>query len=753
MTQRARTVLMTADAVGGVWSYALGLCAALPDVQFVLATLGPRPGPAQRAALVRLDNVILAESDFRLEWMSGGEADIAASRRWLERLADRHGVDLVHVNGYAQAALDGARPVVAVAHSDVLSWWRAVHGEPAPAAWREYRRQVACGLRAAARVVAPTTAVLDDLRREYGPGREYGVPAGNAAIIANGVDIGALSLAPKRRAIMAAGRIWDEAKNLLLLDAIAPRLAWPVEIAGDTAHPEHGVAELRHARALGVLDAAQMQQRLGEVAIFAAPARYEPFGLGILEAAAAGCALVLGDIASLRESWDGAALFVPPDDPGKWRAALARLIEDADERAANGLAAAGRARAERFHDGAHGARYRALYRELPGCRRRGRPAGRVMARLALFCHSLRSDWNHGNAHFLRGVVSELGRRGVAVRVFEPEDGWSAANLAADLGPAALAAWRAAYPDLPVTPYDRARFDLDRALDGVDVALVHEWNDPALIAGLAARRRAGARTLLLFHDTHHRMASAPDRDGTARSRRVRRGARVWRGAERGLSPARLGAAGVHLARGRRSPRVPSRSAATPIARDLLWIGNWGDDERAAELHEFLIEPVAALGLRARVHGVRYPAAARAALIAAGIDYAGYLANFRVPQAFAASRMTIHVPRRPYARMLPGIPTIRMFEALACGVPLVSAPWDDCEALFTAGEDYLVARDGAEMRRHLAALRADPALRTHLAEHGRATVAARHSCAHRVDELLAICAGLGRDLAMPAMAAAS
>jgi spore maturation protein CgeB len=375
-----------------------------------------------------------------------------------------------------------------------------------------------------------------------------------------------------------------------------------------------------------------------------------------------------------------------------------------------------------------------------------------MARLALFCHSLRSDWNHGNAHFLRGVLGGLQRRGVAVRAFEPEDGWSAANLAADLGPAALAAWRAAYPDLPVTPYDRARLDLDRALDGVDVALVHEWNDPALIGGLAARRRAGARTLLLFHDTHHRMASAPDQmerldldgfDGVLAFGEALSGAYRRRGWGRRVFTWHE-AADLHVFRA-----CPQQA----IERDLVWIGNWGDDERAAELREFLIEPVLALGLRARVHGVRYPAVARAALMAAGIDYAGYLANFRVPQAFAASRMTIHVPRRPYARMLPGIPTIRMFEALACGVPLVSAPWDDCEALFTAGEDYLAARDGAEMRRHLAALRADPALRTHLAEHGRATVAARHSCAHRVDELLAICAGLGRDLAMPVMAAAS
>ena len=192
-----------------------------------------------------------------------------------EMLADRHAVDLVHINGYAQAALAGGRPAVVVAHSDVLSWWRAVHGEPAPAAWREYRRQIVCGLRAAARVVVPTRAVLDDLRREYG------LPLRNAAIIANGVDIGAFSPQPKRPAIMAGGRIWDAAKNLRLLDDIAPLLAWPVEIAGETVHPEHGAAELRHARALGVLDAAEMRQRLAEAAIYAAPARYEPFALGI----------------------------------------------------------------------------------------------------------------------------------------------------------------------------------------------------------------------------------------------------------------------------------------------------------------------------------------------------------------------------------------------------------------------------------------------------------------------------------------
>ena len=357
MTASAPTVLMTADAVGGVWSYAVGLCAALPDIRFVVATLGPRPRPEQRAAMAGLGNVMLAESDFRLEWMTGGGADVAASRRWLDTLAERHAVDLVHINGYAQARLESGRPSIAVAHSDVLSWWLAVHGQATSTEWDDYRRQVLCGLRAAACVVAPTRAVQADLRRHYG------LPLWQAQIIPNGADVAAFAPRPKRAVIMAAGRVWDEAKNLRLLDAIAPSLAWPVEIAGERAPPErHGVARLRHARPLGVLGPDEMRHRLGEAAIFAAPAHYEPFGLGILEAAASGCALVLGDIASLRENWDGAAVFVPSSDAVRWQTTLARLIGDDDER--RHLAAAARARARRFTLARSAARYRALYREL-----------------------------------------------------------------------------------------------------------------------------------------------------------------------------------------------------------------------------------------------------------------------------------------------------------------------------------------------------------------------------------------------------
>ena len=176
--------------------------------------------------------------------------------------------------------------------------------------------------------------------------------------------------------------------------------------------------------------------------------------------------------------------------------------------------------------------------------------------------------------------------------------------------------------------------------------------------------------------------------------------------------------------------------TEIEGDVVWIGNWGDEERTAELHEFLLGPVQELGLKARVYGVRYPEHARKALADAGIEYSGWLPNYRAPKVFARYRATVHVPRRPYVEALPGIPTIRPFEALACGIPLVCAPWDDAEHLFTPGQDYLVAQNGAEMKAHLQHLLSDEAAAEVLARHGLETIKARHTCAHRVDELLEI-----------------
>lgn len=366
-----------------------------------------------------------------------------------------------------------------------------------------------------------------------------------------------------------------------------------------------------------------------------------------------------------------------------------------------------------------------------------------MPRIVLFCHSFRSDWNHGNAHFLRGVLSECWYRGFDVLALERADGWSMRNLREDHGAAALEAWREAYPPLPVAAYQAAAIDLDWVLDGADLVLVHEWSEPSLVGRIAAHRKSAGSYLLLFHDTHHRLVSAPEDigrldldgfDGVLAFGAALREAYARHGWG---SQAFTWHEGADLRVFRPRPEVARQ-------RDLVWIGNWGDDERTAELQEFLIQPAASLGLSARVHGVRYPQAALQTLAGADIEFAGYLPNFRVPEAFAAAAVTVHIPRRPYVRMLPGIPTIRVFEALSCGIPLVCAPWDDIEGLFTPGQDFLVARNGAGMHCHLEAVRSDPILAESLARSGRATVEARHSCAHRVDELLSICRALGRDL---------
>jgi spore maturation protein CgeB len=400
-------------------------------------------------------------------------------------------------------------------------------------------------------------------------------------------------------------------------------------------------------------------------------------------------------------------------------------------------------------------------------------------RVALFYHSLVSDWNHGNAHFLRGVVAELQARGARVVVYEPEDGWSRHNLLADHGQAPLSAFARAYPGLVSVTYDPSRLAvaLDRMLDGVDLVLVHEWNEPEVVAAIGRRRRAGGGFRLLFHDTHHRAVTDPgsmaaydlaDYDGVLAFGEVLRAIYLRKGwAERAWTWHE--AADTRVFRPPSDARTRERDGGTEsgaaerddgadrargtwdgsddgawdevASGDLVWIGNWGDDERSEELHTYLLEPSRALGLAARVYGVRYPAHALAALAEAGVDYGGWLPNHRVPAVFARHRVTVHVPRRPYVQALPGIPTIRPFEALACGIPLVCSPWDDVEGLFTAGRDYLVAPDGDAMRRHLRDVLHDPALARELAEHGRRTVLARHTCAHRVDELLKIAAELG------------
>ena len=364
-------------------------------------------------------------------------------------------------------------------------------------------------------------------------------------------------------------------------------------------------------------------------------------------------------------------------------------------------------------------------------------------RILYFTHSLQSCWNHGNAHFLRGLLRELKARGHQVRAVEPRGAWSLGNLLADHGPGGLEAWRSAYPELETSVYEP---DADPAelTDGADLVIVHEWNEPALVADLGRLRAHGAPFTLLFHDTHHRAVSDPEAIrafdlsgydgilafGEALSEVYRRWGwqdRVWT---------------FHEA-------ADTRHFHPPVAEGersgVVWIGNWGDGERSAELEEFLFRPAQQAGLPLEIYGVRYPAEALATLGRYGVNFRGWLPNASAPEVFARHLATVHVPRRYYTSLLPGIPTIRVFEALACGIPLVSAPWDDSEHLFTPGEDYLVASDGAVMTRHLRDFAADPELRRSLSAHGLATIRARHSCAHRADQLLSIAAELAPERA--------
>ncbi|HEY9013247.1 MAG TPA: glycosyltransferase [Devosia sp.] len=359
-------------------------------------------------------------------------------------------------------------------------------------------------------------------------------------------------------------------------------------------------------------------------------------------------------------------------------------------------------------------------------------------KFVFYTHSLVSDWNHGNAHFLRGIMRDLVRRGHDAVALEPYDSWSRQNLLSDQGPYAIQRFTTDFPDLRTQRYGPG-FDHAAAIDDADAVIVHEWTSPELIGELGRLRRHADFTLL-FHDTHHRAVSATDEiagldlagyDGilafgeTLKQRYERAGwgrsAFVWHEA-------------ADDTLFRPMPHVEK-------AGDLIWVGNWGDDERTAEIDEFLIGPVEQLQLAATIRGVRYPISALERLAAAGICYRGWIANADVPRAFAEHRVTVHIPRRPYVQHLRGIPTIRVFEALACGIPLISAPWTDAEGLFRPGEDFLFAQSGEEMTACLRDVLHDNALAQSLSRSGLETIAARHTCRYRVTELLDILRQVG------------
>ena len=359
--------------------------------------------------------------------------------------------------------------------------------------------------------------------------------------------------------------------------------------------------------------------------------------------------------------------------------------------------------------------------------------------IVLFYHSLLSDWNHGNAHFLRGIATELIVRGNTVRIYEPEGSWSLSNLMAEHGEEAIAEFYQYYPLLQSVRYDAATIDVDAELGDADLVIVHEWNEHELVKKIGEKRKKSPFKLL-FHDTHHRAITEQESmkaydlsqyDGVLAFGKM--------------------ITDIYLKEGRTKKAWTWHEAAdTRIFKpmpsnsyegDLVWVGNWGDDERTKELFEFLIEPVKELKLTAKIYGVRYPDHAKKALEDAGIEYGGWLPNFKAPEVFAKYRFTAHVPRGPYVRSLPGIPTIRPFEAMACGIPLLSSPWSDAENLFTPGKDFRFVQNGEEMKALMQKVIDNEPWVKEMTAHGLQTIQQKHTCAHRVDELYGICEELG------------
>jgi spore maturation protein CgeB len=363
--------------------------------------------------------------------------------------------------------------------------------------------------------------------------------------------------------------------------------------------------------------------------------------------------------------------------------------------------------------------------------------------IKLFSHSLVSDWNHGNAHFLRGLARALGQLGNKVRCYEELGAWSLKNLVENEQECSIQAiddFRERFRDLDIHFYQ-----LDASLEGyleeelkdADLVIVHEWNDPKLV-NLVLDFKQDYGFKALFLDTHHR---AYTRAGEI----LRFHLHLFDGVLAFGEPIRrIYADGFGIEKAWTFHEAADIENFKPLEaekqNDLVWIGNWGDDERTRELQEFLIEPAKAIGAKTAVHGVRYPDAALHTLNEAGIDYRGYLPNLNAPSVYAQSGVTVHIPRKAYTNGLSGIPTIRVFEALACGIPLVCAPWEDAEHLFRPGQDYLQVKTGAEMTATLKELLADPDARDQLVANGLETIRKRHTCKHRAEQLMDICSEL-------------
>jgi glycosyltransferase involved in cell wall biosynthesis len=352
-------VLMTADAVGGVWQYATDLACALAGggTLVTLVVMGPSPNEAQRRCLDGAEAVRLIDTGITLDWMCADETEARSAAHSLARLAGDCGADLVHCNS---PALVGAAafhvPVLAVAHGCIGTWWQAARAGPIDPSLRWHGELMRQGLLAADAVAAPSASFAATLQATYRlPHLPIVVPNGRqTAAPRNGTQ--------QLHAALCVGRMWDPVKNAALLDEAAGMSDITILAAGALCGPHGEEAAFAHVVTLGELPGPELADLLALRPIFVSPATFEPFGLAVLEAAAAGCALVLSDIPTFRELWDGAALFIDPNDAAALAAAIARVHDDPDYRSERGEAA--RARSLRFTTEETARRTGAIYGRL-----------------------------------------------------------------------------------------------------------------------------------------------------------------------------------------------------------------------------------------------------------------------------------------------------------------------------------------------------------------------------------------------------
>ena len=351
-------ILMTTDAIGGVWQYSVDVVSALVPygAEILLATMGPRPSQAQKQQLLRIPRLTLAESDFALEWMPAPWVDVDAAGKWLLDLASDFRPHIIHLNAYSHANLAWHKPVIVTAHSCVYSWWRAVHGCAPGDDWAEYKRRVTEALAAADAVTAPSAYMAAALKEDYG------VHEDKIRVIHNFSNSPPISRRAKQPFLLAAGRIWDKAKNIALIEQIAPKIEWEIRVAGSERGPDAAATHVKSAPFVGMLSHADLLNQMERAAIFLHPVLYEPFGLAVLEAATRNCCLVLSDISSMRELWSGSAVFIDPRNSEQWISELNELIADREKREM--LAECAYSHAKRYRAEAAINQYWNLYRSL-----------------------------------------------------------------------------------------------------------------------------------------------------------------------------------------------------------------------------------------------------------------------------------------------------------------------------------------------------------------------------------------------------